>query len=135
MALQYKEYKLNLEFLDSDVILNDDFKFGAFVSGKDGNGVIGLVFVEQTNTYIKYKLLYTNGSEDFLTIPTGVPLGYLQYIKSTYYEFPAIGNTDTLYIAMNEGKTYTWDEEGMKYVIIGSDYTKIQFINGGTSNE
>ena len=136
MALAYKEYQLKLEMLDSNIILNDDFEFGAFVSGKDGNGIVGLFFVEQTSNYIKYKLTYTNGGEDYLTIPTnGIPTDYVRMTVSDHFDFPLIGTEGTLYIATNEGKTYIWLENEMRYCVTGSDIDKIKIIDGGKSNE
>lgn len=136
MALAYKEYQLKLEILNSDIILNDDFEFGAFVSGKDGNGIVGLFFVEQTNNYIKYKLTYTNGSEDYLTIPTnGIPSDYVRMTVLSHFDFPLIGTEGVLYIAVDEGKTYIWLDDQMTYIVTGSDIDKIKIIDGGNANE
>lgn len=44
-------------------------------------------------------------------------------------DLPTIGKSGTIYIIKSENKTYRWDDTGIKYYCIGSDYNDIQFIN------
>lgn len=55
--------------------------------------------------------------------------------KDSYFDFPNIGESLTLYVDVGAGSTYIWDEDTNTYVCIGKDYEKIQTINGGNANE
>ena len=54
------------------------------------------------------------------------------YVKelffSTHYEFPAIGESDKLYIATDENASYRYDENDRAYYCIGRDYNDIESI-------
>lgn len=54
--------------------------------------------------------------------------------KNTYLEFPNVGNSGCIYISTTTNKIYRWDSTELKYFVIGSDYTNINVIDGGTSN-
>ncbi|MEF9983686.1 MAG: hypothetical protein RR806_03110 [Oscillospiraceae bacterium] len=51
------------------------------------------------------------------------------------YQFPNLGNKSKLYIDKSSNKSYRWNDTDSKYYIIGSDYTDIKIINGGTAND
>lgn len=62
-------------------------------------------------------------------------LGISEVIFKEYStQFPNIGSNKNIYIAEKENKTYRWDENNLKYYIIGSDYNDIKVINGGNAN-
>ena len=46
------------------------------------------------------------------------------------FEFPNIGKTDMLYIALDEKAVYIFDDEQNVYHCIGRDYEEIEIIQG-----
>lgn len=48
---------------------------------------------------------------------------------NSYLNFPIVGSKDKLYIDKTNNKTYRYDEDNLKYFIIGSDYEDIDLIN------
>lgn len=52
-------------------------------------------------------------------------------IFGTRYEFPTLGVATKLYVATDENRVYRWDEPGMRYVIVGSDWHEITLIDCG----
>lgn len=55
----------------------------------------------------------------------------------TYADFPAVGNTHTIYKASNEKKLYQWNATAQSYETLtpeGADYNDIKIINGGNAN-
>lgn len=50
---------------------------------------------------------------------------------STRYEFPNVGDSSLLYVAIDENKIYRWDSIEMVYKVIGSDYNDITLIDCG----
>lgn len=56
----------------------------------------------------------------------------------THYDFPSVGNADTIYKAQSEKLIYQWNDTEMKYEAIGAsvdiDIGDIEFINGGKAN-
>ena len=46
------------------------------------------------------------------------------------FEFPNIGKTDMLYIALDEKAVYIFDDEQNVYHCIGRDYREIEIIQG-----
>ena len=50
------------------------------------------------------------------------------------YEFPNIGRVGVSYVDTGENRIYRWDDTDMKYYCIGSDWTQINCINGGSAN-
>lgn len=56
------------------------------------------------------------------------------YQFSTKYEFPAVGDSQYLYIAIDENAAYRWDDDKLLYYCVGRDYLEIDVINGGDSN-
>jgi hypothetical protein len=56
---------------------------------------------------------------------------YLEFVSR--FDFPNIGESNKLYIATNENKTYRWDEESTSYKVVGSDYNDIELIDCGSS--
>lgn len=51
--------------------------------------------------------------------------------KSTYYEFPNIGERSVFYVDIEQHDIYIWEENSMAYICVGSDTTKINTIDGG----
>lgn len=57
----------------------------------------------------------------------------------TYFDFPSIGNVDTIYKAETEKKIYQWNPEALKYEVISetetsSDWADIKIIDGGDAD-
>ena len=55
----------------------------------------------------------------------------------THYDFPSIGNPNTIYKAEQEQKIYQWNSRFLKYELIGTDtggVLDIDLINGGNAN-
>lgn len=52
----------------------------------------------------------------------------------TYLEFPSIGDSKILYIDAAANKSYRWDDENLKYFVVGSDYEQIKIIDGGNAH-
>lgn len=55
-------------------------------------------------------------------------------VKSTYLEFPSIGDSNTIYIDTSGKSTYYWDSNALKYYCVGNNYNNINIILGGNSN-
>lgn len=51
----------------------------------------------------------------------------------TFGNFPNNGKPNVLYIDQSENTSYRWDQENLKYYIVGTDYNNIKYIQGGTS--
>ena len=54
---------------------------------------------------------------------------------STRLEFPNVGDSSKLYIAINENKIYRWDNGSATYYCVGSDYNDIKTIDCGGAND
>lgn len=54
--------------------------------------------------------------------------------KSSLLEFPSVGKENCIYIDTDKNKTYRWSSADTKYYCIGSDYTEIKVINGGSAS-
>ena len=53
-----------------------------------------------------------------------------ELVFNNHFEFPSIGNSETLYIAVDENKIYYWKDS--HYVVIsGVELDEIAQINGG----
>lgn len=50
------------------------------------------------------------------------------------YNFPTIGDTNSLYISTDENAAYRWNEDDLHYYCVGRDYKEIQLIFGGNAN-
>ena len=50
---------------------------------------------------------------------------------NTFASFPSVGRQNVLYISKQENKSYRWDDDNVKYYVVGSDYEDIEIINGG----
>ena len=54
------------------------------------------------------------------------------YVKelrfANHYEFPAMGNSECLYIAVDENATYRYDDGERAYFCVGRDYKEIEVI-------
>lgn len=50
--------------------------------------------------------------------------------ENSYFDFPAIGNANTIYIDNSTGKSYKWDSDELRYICIGTDYNAIDLIDG-----
>ena len=60
------------------------------------------------------------------------------YNAETHYDFPAVGNVNTIYKAESEKMLYQWDSAEMKYEPLGAesgggDIGEITVINGGNA--
>ena len=69
----------------------------------------------------------------------GAVKGLLDKAQSVYvrelefknrFEFPSIGRSDMLYIALDEHAAYIFDDEQNVYHCIGRDYREIEIIQG-----
>lgn len=47
---------------------------------------------------------------------------------ANHYEFPSIGDSECLYIAIDENATYRYDDQDRAYYCVGRDYKQIQAI-------
>lgn len=56
--------------------------------------------------------------------------------RPTHYDFPSIGNDNTIYKAETEKKLYQWNTELLKYELLSDseDTLDIEIINGGNAN-
>ena len=50
--------------------------------------------------------------------------------EDSYFDFPAVGDGNTIYIASDTGRSYKWDTDELKYICIGTDYNAIELIDG-----
>lgn len=50
--------------------------------------------------------------------------------EDSFLKFPVVGKKDALYIDTTTNKSYRFDEERLKYYIIGTDYEDIKVIRG-----
>ena len=55
---------------------------------------------------------------------------------ATHYDFPSIGDVNTIYKAEEEKKIYQWNSKTLVYEIINDnkDFSDIKIINGGNAN-
>ena len=81
-----------------------------------------------------YDFWLANGNsgtmEEFLAMISHEPVRCVDRIA----DLPAIGDASVLYICQEVNKTYRWDDDEIRYRIVGSDYNEIDVINGGESN-
>lgn len=63
-----------------------------------------------------------------------LPTGAVVIRKSSYLEFPTIGNSSNLYIDTTNQVIYRWDNVDLKYYKDSQDYNDISLINGGNAN-
>ena len=60
----------------------------------------------------------------------GKAQGVRELVFKNRFEFPNIGKTDMLYIALDEKAVYIFDEELNVYHCVGRDYREIEIIQG-----
>ena len=60
----------------------------------------------------------------------GKAQGVRELVFKNRFEFPNIGKTDMLYIALDEKAVYIFDGEQNVYHCIGRDYREIEIIQG-----
>jgi len=57
---------------------------------------------------------------------------------ATHYDFPSIGDVNTIYKASEEKKIYQWNSVSLTYELIvnegSGNYEDIEIINGGNAN-
>ena len=66
---------------------------------------------------------------------TGIRLTDAVVQKDSYLEFPTIGNEATIYIDRTANKSFRWDNDGLKYYVVGSDYKDISVVDAGTASK
>ena len=49
--------------------------------------------------------------------------------KDSYLDFPITGSQNKIYIDKTNNRTYRYDEDNLKYYIIGSDWDDIDLID------
>ena len=54
--------------------------------------------------------------------------------RDTYLNFPSTGDESVIYIDKTANKTYRWDDNSLKYYVIGSDYNDIELIDAGDAD-
>ena len=54
--------------------------------------------------------------------------------RDSYLNFPSIGSESVIYVDKTANKSYRWDDNDLKYYVIGSDYNDIELIDAGDSN-
>lgn len=57
--------------------------------------------------------------------------GFQVIQATTVFEFPNIGKEHCLYVDTTANKTYSWNNDDLKYYCVGSDYEAIEIVNGG----
>lgn len=73
-----------------------------------------------------------NGNWWIGELDTGISTAaYLRY--PTYHDFPNIGLPNMLYLDETENKLYRWEDQKMRYHVIGKHYDRIAIIDGGTA--
>lgn len=50
--------------------------------------------------------------------------------EDSFLKFPVVGKKDAVYIDTTTNKSYRFDEEKLKYYVIGTDYEDIKVIKG-----
>ncbi|MEI3172713.1 MAG: hypothetical protein V8S76_01230 [Lachnospiraceae bacterium] len=50
--------------------------------------------------------------------------------EDSFLRFPTIGSEKTIYIDTTTNKVYRWEDESLKYYVVGSDYEEIEVIDG-----
>lgn len=72
------------------------------------------------------------------SISGGLDVGVLTaksvFQYDTRFEFPTIGDSNALYIAMNENAAYRWNETDLHYYCVGRDYLELKIISGGNAD-
>lgn len=63
-----------------------------------------------------------------------LPPGAIVIRKSSYLEFPNIGNSNNIYIDTTKQVIYRWDNTDLKYYKDTQDFEDITIINGGNAN-
>lgn len=63
-----------------------------------------------------------------------LPPGAQVIRKSSYLEFPNVGNEKNIYIDMTRQVIYRWDKEDRVYKKDSQDLYEITSINGGNAN-
>lgn len=60
------------------------------------------------------------------------------YNAETHYDFPSVGEADTIYKAQNEKLIYQWNPTELKYEVLGTsvelDVNDIKIIYGGNAH-
>ena len=56
------------------------------------------------------------------------------YQYNTKFDFPTLGDVNTLYIAKSENAAFRWNDTDLHYYCVGRDYTEIELISGGNAN-
>lgn len=71
-------------------------------------------------------------SKDSVTgsIKVGDKVYIAKLIFANHFEFPSLGDPNTLYIATDEHKIYMFDDVSSIYIVVGSDYNDIDTIIG-----
>ena len=65
----------------------------------------------------------------------GKAQGVRELVFKNRFEFPNIGKTDMLYIALDEKAVYIFDGEKNIYICVGRDYREIDAIQCGFKEE
>ena len=52
----------------------------------------------------------------------------------TRQELPPIGGENCVYFVTSENATYRWDNDSLRYIACGRDYSEIKIINGGKAD-
>lgn len=63
-----------------------------------------------------------------------LPTGAIVIQKSSYLEFPNIGNSRNLYLDTTSQVIYRWDDTELRYEKASQDFNDITAINGGNAN-
>ena len=50
--------------------------------------------------------------------------------ETSYFDFPAIGDSNTIYVDNSTGRSYKWESDELRYICIGTDYNAIDLIDG-----
>ena len=74
--------------------------------------------------------LYDEEIKRYILKKVGDAVEEIIVCAESYLKFPTIGDSSSLYIDTTSNKTYRWDDNSLKYFIVGSDYDDIEIIDG-----
>ena len=103
-----------------------------------GHEPVELQQVIDTDLLTRNKTVVGAVNELYYEIKEGEEARSFVYNADTHYDFPAVGDVNTIYKAESEKMLYQWDPTEMKYEplgaeISGGDISEITVINGGNA--
>lgn len=81
-----------------------------------------------TNTGMSGSLNTNTGMSGSLNMAKNIYVKEIEF--NNRFEFPSVGKDNMLYVAKDEHKIYIFNSITLNYEIVGSDYAKIEVIQG-----